>query len=117
VNRCTFQYVTNLTRRREGIHLQLRGFAPAREAKSSTTEFVKFLIIAAALTVFAACRPIVATEETATTYAPAAAPAYVTDLQAAYGPPSQAAFGSAVFYEAAAQRKDRSALFLLFLLV
>jgi hypothetical protein len=26
-------------------------------------------------------------------------PAYVTDLEAAYGPPSQAAFGSAVFYE------------------
>lgn len=26
-------------------------------------------------------------------------PAYVTDLEAAYGPPSQAGFGSAVFYE------------------
>jgi hypothetical protein len=29
-----------------------------------------------------------------------AQPAYVTALAAAYGPPSQAAFGSAVFYEA-----------------
>jgi hypothetical protein len=28
-----------------------------------------------------------------------AKPAYVTDLEAAYGPPSQAGFGSAVFYE------------------
>ncbi len=31
--------------------------------------------------------------------AKAAAPAYVTDLEAAYGAPSQAGFGSAVFYE------------------
>ena len=31
--------------------------------------------------------------------AKATAPAYVTDLEAAYGAPSQAGFGSAVFYE------------------
>jgi hypothetical protein len=35
-----------------------------------------------------------------------AKPAYVTDLEAAYGPPSQAGFGSAVFYEPDADSGD-----------
>ena len=72
-------------------------------------KFLIFLIIAAALFVFAACRPIVTTEETAMTDAPAAPPAYVTALQAIYGPPSQAGFGSAVFYEPDARIGDLAA--------
>ncbi len=44
---------------------------------------------------------------TATSSKPAAAkPAYVTSLEAAYGPPSQAGFGSAVFYQAIAASDD-----------
>jgi hypothetical protein len=100
VNRCKFPAITSPTRRREAAKLKMNAFAcfaPWREEKSSTTELVKFLIIAVALFVFAACRPIVAAEETTMTNAPGAAPPDVTDFQAA-------------------QRQDRSALFLPFLL-
>jgi hypothetical protein len=59
-----------------------------------------FAVLVTALCALAACKPIsVPKEDGMTTIATAPQPAYVTALAAAYGPPSQAGFGSAVFFE------------------
>jgi hypothetical protein len=52
-----------------------------------------------AMLVLAACHPVVDKTMSTPGATDAPLPAYVADLQAAYGPPSQAAFGSAVFFE------------------
>jgi hypothetical protein len=71
----------------------------------------RIILTLAAWLALTACNPITAPQEAPmTTNQAAKPPAYVTALQAAYGAPNQAAFGSAVFYEPKAGGTDLAAL-------
>lgn len=63
---------------------------------------MKALFVLTALLLLAACQPVrpLPAEKPPAAAAPPAVPDAVRALEAAYGPPSQAGFGSAVFYEA-----------------